>query len=246
MRAQNEPAETACGSSAARSTDGADTEIPGAWRRRPGRRGGARRGPRSGRRAAAPSSPGSPSAPSEGERMLDLCAAPGGKATMLAGEVVAVEANEARARELEENVRLLGATNVRVVHADGRDLPAELTRFRPRARRRTLLGSGRARRAARPALARGAAPGAPARARCAQRPRAFGPAGRSSTPSARSTPRSARRSSTRPVSRSTRRSRRSGRSSATGGGRSSCRRCRTSTGPPGSSSRGFASPDSPA
>ena len=38
-----------------------------------------------------------------GERVLDLCAAPGGKATMLAGEVVAVEVNEARARELEEN-----------------------------------------------------------------------------------------------------------------------------------------------
>ena len=34
---------------------------------------------------------------------------PGGKATMLAGEVVAVEVNEARARELEENVRTLGA-----------------------------------------------------------------------------------------------------------------------------------------
>ena len=48
---------------------------------------------------------------------------------MLAGEVVAVEANEARARELEENVRRLGATNVRVVHADGRELPPELTGF---------------------------------------------------------------------------------------------------------------------
>ena len=58
-----------------------------------------------------------------------LCAAPGGKATMLAGEVVAVELNEARARELEENVRLLGAGNVHVVCADGRDLPAELTGF---------------------------------------------------------------------------------------------------------------------
>ena len=47
-----------------------------------------------------------------GERVLDLCAAPGGKATMLAGEVVAVEVNEARARELEENVRRLGADHV--------------------------------------------------------------------------------------------------------------------------------------
>ncbi len=64
-----------------------------------------------------------------GERVLDLCAAPGGKATMLAGEVVAVEVNEARARELEENVRRLGADHVTVVHADGRDLPPELTGF---------------------------------------------------------------------------------------------------------------------
>ena len=48
---------------------------------------------------------------------------------MLAGDVVAVELNEARARELEENVRRLGAANVRVVCADGRDLPAELTGF---------------------------------------------------------------------------------------------------------------------
>lgn len=64
-----------------------------------------------------------------GERVLDLCAAPGGKTTMLAGEVVAVESNAARARELEDNVRRLGATNVRVVCADGRDLPADLAGF---------------------------------------------------------------------------------------------------------------------
>ena len=64
-----------------------------------------------------------------GERTLDLCAAPGGKATMLAGEVVAVEIDEARAERLEKTVRRLGATGVRVVHADGRDLPAELDGF---------------------------------------------------------------------------------------------------------------------
>ena len=65
----------------------------------------------------------------DGERTLDLCAAPGGKATMLAGEVVAVEVNEARARQLEENARRLGASNVHVVQADGRDLPPGLTGF---------------------------------------------------------------------------------------------------------------------
>jgi len=64
-----------------------------------------------------------------GERTLDLCAAPGGKATMLAGEVVAVEIDEARAERLEKTARLLGATDVRVVHADGRELPPELEGF---------------------------------------------------------------------------------------------------------------------
>ena len=64
-----------------------------------------------------------------GERTLDLCAAPGGKATMLAGEVTAVEVNEARGRELEETARRLEAYGVRVVVADGRELPPELTAF---------------------------------------------------------------------------------------------------------------------
>jgi 16S rRNA (cytosine967-C5)-methyltransferase len=64
-----------------------------------------------------------------GERTLDLCAAPGGKATMLAGEVVAVEVDAARADRLGENARRLGATGVRVVRADGRDLPPELDGF---------------------------------------------------------------------------------------------------------------------
>jgi 16S rRNA (cytosine967-C5)-methyltransferase len=63
------------------------------------------------------------------ERVLDMCAAPGGKATMLAGEVVAVELHPGRAAELEENARRLGATHVRVVNADGLALPPELTGF---------------------------------------------------------------------------------------------------------------------
>jgi len=63
------------------------------------------------------------------ERTLDLCAAPGGKATQLAGEVVAVELHPGRARELEENCRRLGADNVTVVNADATKLPPELSGF---------------------------------------------------------------------------------------------------------------------
>jgi 16S rRNA (cytosine967-C5)-methyltransferase len=65
----------------------------------------------------------------EDERILDLCAAPGGKATMLAGDVTAVEVNEARARRLEDTARRLGAGNVHVVAADGRELPPALAGF---------------------------------------------------------------------------------------------------------------------
>ena len=65
----------------------------------------------------------------EGERTLDLCAAPGGKTAMLAGAVVAVDSNEARVRELEENLHRMGRDDVRVVHADGRELPPDLDGF---------------------------------------------------------------------------------------------------------------------
>ena len=65
----------------------------------------------------------------EGERVLDLCAAPGGKATQLAGEVTAVEKHPGRARELEENCKRLGATNVRVLNADALELPDDLRGF---------------------------------------------------------------------------------------------------------------------
>ena len=63
--------------------------------------------------------------------MLDLCAAPGGKATQLAAagaEVVAVEKHPGRARELEENAARLGAA-LTVVNADALELPAELDGF---------------------------------------------------------------------------------------------------------------------
>jgi len=124
MRAQNEPPETVVRG----DVEGEPTDVPGAVRVA-----------RVDERALAegrlwPQSRGSQLAglavgSRDGERVLDLCAAPGGKATMLRGEVVAVEVHEGRARELEENVRRLGAANVRVVHADALDLPAELTGF---------------------------------------------------------------------------------------------------------------------
>ena len=65
--------------------------------------------------------------PRPGERVLDLCSAPGTKATHLAalmgnrGRVVAVERNPGRARELRDNTRRLGAEIVEVVEGDARD-----------------------------------------------------------------------------------------------------------------------------
>ena len=53
-----------------------------------------------------------------GERILDGCAAPGGKSEMLAGEVTAVEVNPGRARAMAEEM----PPNVRVVEADLREL----------------------------------------------------------------------------------------------------------------------------
>jgi 16S rRNA (cytosine967-C5)-methyltransferase len=65
----------------------------------------------------------------DGERVLDVCSAPGGKTTQLHGEVTAVELDPNRASELRANVQLLGATNVTVVEADGTSLPAGLEGF---------------------------------------------------------------------------------------------------------------------
>lgn len=67
-------------------------------------------------------------APRSGERVLDLCAAPGGKTTHLAalmegsGEVVAVERDRRRAGVLARTAERLGAINVRVEVADA-ELP---------------------------------------------------------------------------------------------------------------------------
>jgi 16S rRNA (cytosine967-C5)-methyltransferase len=64
-----------------------------------------------------------------GERVLDLCAAPGGKTGQLRGEVTAVEIDPGRASELRENLATMGRTDVTVVEADGTALPPELGGF---------------------------------------------------------------------------------------------------------------------
>ena len=189
MRAQNEPPETAVRvveTGEARVVDRIDPEAVEQGLVWPQSRGSQLAGPRS--------------APRTGERVLDLCAAPGGKTTQLAkqaAEVVAVEVHPGRARELEENVP---PARARQRHGRQRRRPRAAARpdgLRPRARRRAVLGSRRARVAARPPLARPAAARAPAgaAARCGRA--GAGPAARSRTPSARSPRPRTRTSSTR-------------------------------------------------
>ena len=124
MRAQNEAPETVVRLIRG-EIDGEPTDIPGAYRV-----------DRVDEDAVAagriwPQSRGSQLAglvvkSNRGDRTLDLCAAPGGKATQLAGKVTAVEKHPGRARELEENAARLGASKVSVVCADALALPPEL------------------------------------------------------------------------------------------------------------------------
>ncbi len=127
MRAQNEAAETIV-RLVRGPTPGEETDVPGAYRVAKVDEQALAEGriwPQSRGSQLAGLAVGS----RDGERILDLCAAPGGKATQLRGEVVAVEVHPGRARELEANRRRLRASHVRVVEADALALPAALTGF---------------------------------------------------------------------------------------------------------------------
>ncbi len=127
MRAQNEPPETVV-RLVRGEPPGESTDVPGAYRVDRVDEAALAEGriwPQSRGSQLAGLAVGS----GDGDRTLDLCAAPGGKATQLAGDVVAIEIHEGRARELEENLGRLGARNVTVVRADGTQLPPELTGF---------------------------------------------------------------------------------------------------------------------
>jgi 16S rRNA (cytosine967-C5)-methyltransferase len=129
MRAQNEPLETVVRVVRGDPPRGAEpTDVPGAYRvERVDDLAVAdgRVWPQSRASQLAALVVGS----QEGERVLDVCSAPGGKASMLRGDVTAVELDPNRASELRENLKTLGRDDVTVVEADGRELPPELTGF---------------------------------------------------------------------------------------------------------------------
>ncbi len=63
--------------------------------------------------------------PDTGERILDLAAAPGSKTFHVAhlmentGEIIAVDYSPERLSRMEEKMKILGVTNVKLIHADG-------------------------------------------------------------------------------------------------------------------------------
>merc|ERR1711874_625196 len=74
-------------------------------------------------------------APQEGERILDMAAAPGGKTTHIAaimkntGMILANDASKDRCRAVAGNLHRLGITNTVVANHDGRKLPAVMKGF---------------------------------------------------------------------------------------------------------------------
>ena len=129
MRAMNEPLETVVRLVSGEPPAGAEpTDVPGAFRVE-----------RVDELAVAdgriwPQSRGSQLAAlclgaRDGERVLDLCAAPGGKTGALRGDVTAVEVDPHRASELRANLAAMGRADVAVVEADGTALPPDLTAY---------------------------------------------------------------------------------------------------------------------
>ena len=178
-RAQNEPGELVVRSA---EPVGEPTDVPGAYRVDrvdPAALAAGRIWPQSRGSQLAALVVGS----RDGERILDACAAPGGKATMLRGAVTAVEVHagpRARARGERAPAR--------------RGERPRRERRRPRARRGRASTARSSTRRARGSACSAAAPtsaGARSRCRssssssCARRPSARGPAARSSTRSAR-------------------------------------------------------------
>ena len=129
MRAMNEPLETVVRLVRGEPPAGAEeTDVPGAYRVERVDEAGVAAG------LVWPQSRGSQLAglcvgSREGERVLDLCAAPGGKTGQLRGEVTAVEIDPGRASELRANLAAMGRTDATVVEADGTALPSGLTGF---------------------------------------------------------------------------------------------------------------------
>jgi 16S rRNA (cytosine967-C5)-methyltransferase len=125
MRAMNEPLETVVRLVSGDPPPGAEaTDVPGAFRVDRVDAGLVTAG------RIWPQSRGSQLAglcvgAQDGERVLDLCAAPGGKTGQLRGEVTAVEIDPARARELRENLTTMGRSDVTVVEVDGTALPPQ-------------------------------------------------------------------------------------------------------------------------
>jgi len=67
--------------------------------------------------------------PNEGDLIIDMAAAPGGKTTHLAqlmqnrGEIIAIDKSKNRLKKMEETLKRLGVKNVKLVHMDSRNLP---------------------------------------------------------------------------------------------------------------------------
>jgi len=127
MRVQNEPLETVV-RLVRGPIPGEPTDVPGAYRVRRVDALAVAEG-RVWPQSRASQLAGQVVGAQDGERVLDLCAAPGGKTMQLRGDVTAIEVDSGRASELRENLARFGATNVTVVEADGTLLPAELTGY---------------------------------------------------------------------------------------------------------------------